>query len=191
MDFSTGLSTLDTILGDSGDITFTSAEKTRALTKAWNDPYVHSDGWDTSLTYAQGTYQYTKPTAVDTIQDIYISPSGSTQPFPAPIDSDLWDLVAGKIQFQQRADYTIPDGYTLYIKGRKKLATTDSITDVQLQEYVLSLAGYNTLTMLGHKKANLFVKNDTTMAELIGLRRELLAEVKEMRARLPKQFESI
>lgn len=191
MDFTTALSTLDTILGDSGNTTFTTAEKSRAMTKAWNDTYVHSDGWDTTLTYTQGTYQYAKPAAVDTIQDIYISPSGSTQPFPAPIDSDLWDLVAGNIQFQQKADYTIPNGYTLYIKGRKKLATTDSITDVQLQEYVLSLAGYNTLTLLTHKKANLFVKNDTTMAELIGLRRELLAEVKEMRARLPKQFESI
>jgi len=190
MDFSTALTNLDTTLGDSGDITFTSGEKTRALTKAWNDPYVWKTGWDTSLSYAQGTYQYTLPAALSTLQDIYISPTGSTQPFPAPIDSNMWEVISGEIQFQQRADYTIPDGYTLYLKGRLKLATTDSISDAQLQEYVLALAGYNTLTMLGHKKANLFVKNDTTMAELIGLRRELLMEVKEMRARLPKQFES-
>jgi hypothetical protein len=190
MDITSALSTLDTVLGDSGDTTFTSTEKTRALTKAWNDPYVVTNVWDTSLTYTQGTYQYTLPAALNTLQDIYISPQGSTQPFPSPINSDMWELVNGKIQFRQRADYLIPNGYTLYLKGHYKLLTTDSIADTNLQEYVLALAGFNTLTMLGHKKANLFVKNDTTMSELIGLRRELLAEVKEYRTRLPKEYES-
>lgn len=190
MDINAALVTLDTILGDSADTTFTPAEKTRALTKAFNDPYVVNPVWDTSLTYTQGTYQYSLPAALSTLQDIYISPSGSTQPFPSPIDNNMWELVNGKIQFRQRADYTIPNGYTLYLKGRYSVKSTDTITDPDMQEYVLALAGYNTLTMLGHKKANLFVKNDTTMGELIGLRRELLAEVKEYRARLPKEYES-
>lgn len=190
MDFSTGLTTLDTILGDSGDITFSVAEKTRALTKAWNDAYVVTVGWDTTLTYKQGTYQYAVPAALSSVMDIYISVTGSTQPFPSPISSDLWEVVDSNIQFHQRADFSIPDGYTLYIKGRYKIQTTDTIDDSLMQEYVLSLAGYNTLTMLGHKKANLFVKNDTTMAELIGLRRELGAEVAEYRTLLPKQYES-
>jgi hypothetical protein len=190
MDFNTGLSTLDTILGDSNDTTFSVAEKTRALTKAWHDPYVFSQGWDTSLTYKQGTYQYAVPAALTTLSDIYISPSGSTQPFPEPVSSDLYEVVNGNIQFRQRADWTIPDGYTLYIKGRHKIDVTDTIDDVMMQEYVLALAGYNTLSLLSHKKANLFVKNDTTMGELIGLRRELITEVKELRAQLPKMYES-
>jgi hypothetical protein len=190
MDTTAALVTLDTILGDSGDITFSPAEKNRALTKAWNDSYVVTDGWDTSLTYTQGIYQYPLPASMTSLMDIYISPSGATQPFPEPIDGDMWELVSGKIQFNQRADNTIPNGYTLYLKGRYKLQTTDTIDDPTMQEYVLALAGFNTLTMLGYKKANLFVKNDTTMAELIGLRRELLAEVNEYRLRLPKQYES-
>jgi hypothetical protein len=190
MDINAALVTLDTILDDNGDVTFTSVEKTRALTKAFNDPFVVNPFWDSSLTYTQGTYQYALPLTLSTLQDIYISPSGSTQPFPSPIDSDMWELVNGNIQFRQRADYLIPNTYVLYLKGYYKLKSTDTITDPNMQEYVLALAGFNTLTMLGHKKANLFVKNDTTMPELIGLRRELLAEVKEYRARLPKAYES-
>ncbi len=190
MDLTSALTTLNTILGDTGDVTFTSTEKTRALTKAWNDSYVFADMWDTSLVYTQGVYKYAAPATLTALRDIYISPSGSTQPFPEPISSDLWELLAGNIQFSQRADRTIPNGYTLYLKGKYKLTTTDTIDDSMMQEYVLSLAGYNTLAMLGQKKANLFVKNDTTMGELIVLRRELLTEVKEMRARLPKAYES-
>lgn len=191
MDFTTALSTLDTILGDSSDTTFTSAEKTRALTKAWNDPYITTDGWDSSLSYTQGTYQYTLPATLSMVQDIYLSPTGNTQPMPEPISSDLWELVNGNIQFNQRADLTIPSTYTLYLKGRLRISTSNSITDPTMQEYVLALAGYNTLALLTHKKANLFVKNDTTMGELIALRRELFADVQTLRAQLPKAFESI
>lgn len=188
MDFDTALTELDTILGDENDITFSDAEKTRALTKAWNDSFVVTEGWDDSLTYSQGTYQYTSP--FEAVSDIYISVSGNTQPMPDPISNDLWELVAGNIQFNQKADYTIPNGYTLYIKGRYKLTTDDTLDTVNLQEYVLALAGYNSLTLLSHKKANLFVKNDVTMSELLGLRQQLLVDIKEARLRLPKAYES-
>lgn len=162
------------------------------MTRAFNDAYVVVTIWDsTSLVYAQGTYQYPLPVTITAIQDIYLSANGSTQPMPDPISSDLWEFVAGNIQFGQRADYIIPSGYVLYLKGRYKLdPTSDTLDTVNLQEYVLSLAGFNTLTLLAHKKANLFIKNDTTMGELIGLRRELLADVKEARTRLAKEYES-
>lgn len=190
MDFATAQSTLDTILGDAANITFSVAEKTRALTRAWNDAWVTKRVWDTSLTYTQGTYQYTRPATITALQDIYISPTGSSQPFPEPISNDLWEEVAGKIQFNQKADYTIPSGSVLYIKGRYKFVTTDSLTTVNMQEYVLALAGYNTLTLLAHKKANLFIKNDTTMGELVALRRELKVDIAESRNRLHKEYES-
>lgn len=185
MDFNAALDELNTTLGDSANITFSADEKTRALTKAWNDPFVVTDGWDDSLTYTQGTYQYSSP--FDAVEDIFLT--GGTAPGD-PISNDLWDLVVGNIQFNQRADNIIPTGSTLYVKGRSKFAITDTLDAVNLQEYVLALAGYNTLTLLSHKKANLFVKNDVTMSELLALRRELLTDVKEARARLPKHYES-
>lgn len=188
--FADALTTLDTILGDSGDVTFTSGEKTRALTKAWRDSHVINEVWDTSLTYTQGTYQYSLPATLSSIRDIYISPTGSSNPFPEPIDNDLWELYNGKIQFNQLADAIIPSTYTLYIKGNYKLLTTDDITDENMQEYVLAIAGVETLKLLAHKKANLFTKNDVTMSELIGLKRELQQDVIDLRRRLRKSWES-
>lgn len=190
MDFNTAKAQLNTILGDSGNITFTDAEKTRALTKAWNDSFVVNTVWDSSLSYAQGTYQYTLPTTLTTVKDIYLSPVGESNPFPEPISNDLWDLVAGNIQFSLSADSIINNGATLYLKGNYKLTTNDTLGTVGLQEYVLSLAGYNTLTMLSHKKANLFVKNDITMGELLSLRQQLMVDIKDARTRLLKEYES-
>lgn len=190
LDFATAETTLDTIIGDAADTTFSSSEKQRALTKAWNDSYVVDEVWDTSLTFATGTYQYTLPNALTTVQDIYISATGSSSPFPDPVDSSFWELVDGKIQFSSQAAAIIPHGYTLYLKGHKKLTTSDSIANTDMQEYVLALAGVETLKLLTHKKANLFTKNDVTMAELIGLRRELQQDVKDLRSKLRRAWES-
>jgi hypothetical protein len=190
MDFNTALSELNTTIGDSNDVTFTSSEKTRALTRSWNDTWVCTEAWDTTLTFTVGTYQYTKPTGVDGIADIYISVTGSNQPMPSPIDSSLWEDVNGNIQFNWRANNLIPTGSVLYIRGRKKLATTDSITDPNMQEYILALAGVNTIRMLSHKKANLFTKNDVTMSELIGLKKDLQSDVVELRRRIRAKWES-
>jgi hypothetical protein len=142
------------------------------------------------LHFSQGTYSYELPTTLSTVQDIYVSVSGETAPSPEPIDNDLWELVDGNIHFNQRADSTIPSGGTLFIKGRYKLTVSDEITKERMQEYVLAVAGANTLTLLTHKKANLFIKNDTTMGELIALRRELMNDVKELRTKLLKEYES-
>lgn len=188
--FATALTELNTIIGDTNDTTFTSSEKTRALTKAWNDSYVINEVFDSSLTYSTGTYQYPLPAALTTVKDIYISPTGSSNPFPDPLDNSLWELVNDKIQFTGLADRVIPHGYTLYIKGNFKLTTTDSITHVNMQEYVLALAGVETLKMLTHKKANLFTKNDVTMSELIGLKRELQNDVVTLRKTLRRSWES-
>lgn len=192
MDSTEALAELNTTLGDSANITFSVDEKTRALKKAWNDSYVVKTVWDDdSLVYSQGTYQYKLPDTITALSDIYVSVPGSNQPMPEPISSDLYDVVDGNIQFGPKADNLLMDGTPLYLKGRYKLDyDTDTLDTVNLQEYVLALAGVNTLSLLAHKKANLFVKNDTTMGELIGLRREFMADVKEARTRLAKEFES-
>jgi hypothetical protein len=44
--------------------------------------------------------------------------------------------------------------------------------------------------MLSHKKANLFTKNDVTMSELIGLKKDLQSDVVELRRRIRAKWES-
>ena len=192
MNYQDTLDQLNITIGDSEDVTFTPEEKQRALTKAWNDSFVVKTVWDSTLTYSSSTYQYTKPTGMTTVKDIYISVSNNvTTDKPQKISKELWEIVDNKIQFNNYADSVIISGSTLYIKGTYKYTTSDTISDVNTQEYITALAGYNTLTALTFKKANLFLKNDTSMSELIALRRELKQEVLEYRAKKARDFESI
>jgi len=190
MNFADTLEQMNIELGDTNNVTFSVEEKTRALQKAWNDSSVVKVEWDSSLTFTTDTYQYSKPSGIDTVKDIYLSPTNSGVDFPEPISSDLWEVVEDKIQFSPLANRIIPNGNTLYIKGNNKLDyTSDTLGTTNLQEYVIALGGYNTLTLLGFKKANLFLKNDTSMSELIALRREFKQDIKEYRTRLPKEYE--
>lgn len=186
------LDQLNITIGDSEDTTFTPEEKERALTKAFNDSYVVKTVWDSTTTYSSGTYQYAKPTGMTTVKDIYISASNNTATDkPQKIDKAAWEIVDDNIQFNNYADSVITSGSTLYIKGNYKYTVSDTISDVNTQEYLTALAGFNTLTALTFKKANLFLKNDTTLSELIALRRELKQEVMEYRAKKARDFESI
>ena len=192
MTFDETLDELNTTIGDTGDITFTPEDKVRALTKAWKDGYVVKTVWDSTLTFSVGTYQYTKPVAITTIKDIYISTSNNTATDPpTKIDKSLWEVVDGNIHFREAAYGLIPTGTTLYVKGNYKLTTNDTLPTSELEEYVIALAGYNTLTVLTFKKANLFLKNDTSLSELIALRRELRQEVLEYRASQVREYESM
>lgn len=191
MDYDATLDELNIILGDTGNVTFTPEEKQRALTKAWKDPYVVKTDWDASLTFDTSTYQYTMPSSLTTVKDIYLSASNSSSDFPEKISSDLWEVVDGNIQFKPGANSVIPDGNTLYLKGNYKLdPDTDTLPTPGLEEYVLALAGSNTIDLLKYKKANLFLKNDTSMSELIALGRDFKLDVKEARNRLQREYES-
>lgn len=174
-------------MGDSDDFTYTPEEKGDAVSEAMSNDYVRKQIWDTSLTYDIGTYQYAKPAGVDVIQDIYIKADNSLDD-PQKVDSNLWEVVGDNIHFKKGRQY-LQDGYTLYIKGWTKYDDTDTITETSLQEYILNLAQLKLLRMLGVKKALRFLKNDTSMAEVVAIKRELEAEVREYRRRQPTSWE--
>lgn len=192
MDFDETLAQVNITLGDTNNVTFSPEEKQRALQQAWNDSNVTEEYWDSSLTFDRNTSDYTKPSGVNNILDIYIYPDNSNTTNKEKIAQDLWEDFGGYIRFKNHANQYIEDGYTLYIKSYKKLDyESDSITGKNLQEYVIALGSWNTLGMLGYKKANLFLKNDTSMAELITLRRELQREIIRLRSSLPRAFVSV
>lgn len=182
--------TLNLRIGDTDDFTFTDVEKSQALTEAFNDPLVTKPIWDSTLAFVYGTYQYTKPTGVDVVQDIYTRAPGDTISEPKQIDSKLWEVVDGNIQFKNEADNYIAEGCTLFIKGKTKYTVDDSIAETNVQEYILNLAVFNLLGMLGHKKVFKFLKNDTSVSEAIAIKREAERHVQEYRRRMPRQFES-
>lgn len=191
MDFQETLDELNITLGDTENVTFTPEEKTRALRKAWNDSYVVDTVFDDTGSFTAGTYNYALPAGMTTISDVFISPSNSTSNAPTTIDSNYYEVSGGNLRFRNDASVYTSSGYGYTVKGYKKLdPDSDTLDTPNLQEYVIALAGFNTLTALGFKKANLFLKNDTTMAELISLRRELEQEVIRLRGKLQRSFES-
>lgn len=188
MNFDALYDQLNIRIGDTDNFTFTQEEKQDALREAFNDEYTKKPIWDSSLTYASGTYQYARPSGVDVIQDIYIKADNSLEE-PEKIASTLWEVVGSNIHFKKGSEI-IPDGYTLYLKGYTKYDENDTIAETAIQEYVMNLAQLKLLRMLGVKKALRFLKNDTSMAEVVTIKRELEAEVRGYQRRQPTAWEA-
>lgn len=188
MDYSDTLDALNIQLGDSGNITFTPEEKARALQKAWNDSFVVKTVWDATTIWAVNTFSYVMPATMDAVKDIYVNrnvDSGNE-----PIAADLWEVIDGNMKFRTATNRIFTVGNIVYVKGNYKFDwNTDTLPTTNLQEYVLASAGFNTISLLKYKKANLFLKNDTTVSELIGLGREFDTERKELRGKLLREVQ--
>jgi len=187
-DFTDLQTKLNTRLHDSDNFTFSVAEKTELLTEAFNDDYVLTPVWDESLTFSTGTFSYTLPVTLTVIKDIFIKPDNN-QDEPEKIAANLWEVVNGVLKFKNGASTVIPDGYTLYLKGNLKYTIDSTVAETNVQEYILNLAQLNALNTLGVIKAMSFLKNDTSMAEIVTIKRELERKVQQYRARLPTAWE--
>lgn len=187
MTFSDSRTQLNILLSNTSGFTFNTDETGQMLTDAWNDKYaVNPIVWDESLTFSISNFTYAIPTTLTTVSEIYITRSSTD--FPTLVDRKLWRVVGGNIKFYDGALQVIPDGFTLRLKGRYKVTTSDTITDIGLQQYIVALAGYNALRYLLLKRTMQFLKNDTSVAEIVATRRELYADVVRWRQQLQSEF---
>lgn len=186
--FAQALVQLALLTSQTANFTFTSDELTQALQTAWNDTYVCNSVWDSSTSFVVGTWQYALPAAVTVVQDLYYT--RTTTDYPERISPELYEIVNGKIQFTVFTPNWINDTNTIYIKGRYKLATTDNLTTDALVNYVISLAAYILLKQLVYKHTLLFLKNDTSMADIINARRDMQQDVLLYRQALLREYES-
>lgn len=182
MQFQDFLNELNNILGDSNNFALSNDQKTQNLTQAFNDNYAVTQVWDSSLTFSINQYKYPLPADITVVNDVYLERDVSQ--FPEYIDRGLWEVIGGNLQFNNIAHWTIPDTYPLWLSGWYKVQKTDTITDVNLQNYILALAGWLCLRNLTYIKLNSFLRNDTTIAELINARREMFGDVTEYRRQL-------
>ena len=184
MDKAAFLDELNVRTGDSDNFTFTEEEKNSAITRAMNDDHVVNEVWDSSLVYSSGTYEYAYPAGVSVVNDILYQ--SSTYENPNPIDSDMWTTVDGSIHFRGRN--TFSDGTGLLVRGLYKYTDTDTINETNLKEYVLANAQLILYTTLLNKRNFRFLKNDTTVSEIVATKRELEREVADYRRKLPKYY---
>lgn len=197
--FTDALTSLTLLTTQTANFTFTSDEVNLALANAWNDGFVVQTVWDSSLTYSTGTWQYPVPDTLDTIKEVYLIlpdfaldtiPPGTSDQYPGKIDSHLWEVVDGQLQFSADAQRYIPDSHILYLKGNSKLQLTDDIPTINLANYVLWLAADNMMLQLLLKSAFVFLRNDTNLAGIVAAQKVTGTKVLEMKQRLFREFQS-
>lgn len=188
MDQAALLAELNIRIGDTDNFTFTSNEKTSAINEAIHDQYVQTDVWDDSLTFDTNTYRYAVPDSLSVVNDIYIRANNTTDE-PEKISGSLWEVVDGYIQFRPGSQ-VIPDGNTLFLRGRLNYTTASTISEISVQEYVLNLAQFHLYKIMLSKKSMRFLKNDTSVAEIVTIKRELERDVLRYRQSLPKSYQA-
>lgn len=185
MDYNAFLSELNILLGDSDNFTFTPEEKQRCLKQAFNDRYVVDTATGT-FTYSNQTRAYALPAGITTVRNLQFNTVDS---WPQTLPGDSYEVINSTIYIDYDYRFKIPTGATMTVIGNDKLTIADTITKTNLQEYILTLAHYNTLALLGTKKTNRFIKNDTNMNEILAIRRELQQNILQQRQSLARNYE--
>lgn len=189
LDFASALTQLKLLTSQTGNFTFTDDEMTQALQTAWQDSYVCTSVYDSSLSFVTGQYQYAIPTSMTIVTGIEFQRTFTD--FPEPISRDIWEVIPGYIQFNVNAPIWLSDGYQMYVKGRYKLALTDSLSTDSLVNYVLTNAAYILLRNLVLKRAFVFLRNDTSMQDIRQARNDMRTDMLYYKQSLQREFEAI
>lgn len=188
--FTDALTQLKLLTSQTSNFTFTDDELTQALQQAWQDSYVCNKVTDTSLTYAAGTWQYPIPTTLTTVTGLRFQRTSTD--FPEPIDRSLYNINTGTgaIEFALAAPSWFDAGQALFVDGRYKLTTDDLLETDALINYVTSNAAYVLLRNLALKRTFVFLRNDTSMADIINARRDMQADMLRYKQSLQREFEA-
>lgn len=153
---------MNTQLRDTGDKTFSIVEKTEALTGAFEDEYVCGVEEQT-LTVVDQRRKYTLD---DTIKSVLsVGFDYANDGFPTPLPASATSFVGGSLVID-RSYMNLYAGKKLYLNVMVKYTIDDDLPEF-LTSYVLNLGIANCAEYLSNIKINRFLKNDTTMGELL------------------------
>ena len=169
------------------NFTFTDDEITQAIQTAWNDPYVVNVVWDSSLSYTDGTWSYTVPSTMNVVRELYFLRDSNAN--PSPISADTYEVVSNNIQFRNSIRRWLTTGNTLYIKGLYKITGDDELETTNQINYVINLAAEILLTNLILKRAFVFLKNDTNMADITRALQVVQGNVLRYKQAILREFE--
>lgn len=180
--YSTLRAQLDTDLRDTDNFTFSAAEKDEALRKAIeDDPYCFDIEIDNATLVTPNTSSY--PAPFDTITDIAID--GYQNGSPVFLSSSLWEQVGDSVIFDNSLTY-LPTGDTLIFYGTNSFTATVGVPRTH-RAYVINLAIAHTLDLLLEGKVNRFLRNDTSLAELMQVRTNKLKDAQALLKAIPNR----
>lgn len=128
------------------------------------------------------------PSTLTTVREISII--RTTGISPERISSDTYEVVDGVLTFNKLIDNYLGTTYTLYLKGFYKIATTDNLTNVRQINYVINLAAEILLNNLVLKRTFVFLRNDTTLADIVRALQVVQGNVLRYKQALHREFES-
>lgn len=157
------LGRMDTELRDSSNLAFTPDEKKEAYQRAIDDESVYAIVEDSDTNFEAGTRAYELDSSYKALLKVEADYIGDG--FPVPVEGNWWSFTDGNLIFTRRA-MNIPDGTQLYLTVGQKLTVDDDVPDY-LVAYVMNMAISYCAEFLANIKVNRFLKNDTTMGDLI------------------------
>lgn len=186
--FDDALTQLKTLTNQEANFTFTDDEMTQALETAWNDAFCSVITWDDSLTFSVGTWQYAVPGTVDVIRELYRQTT--TLDSPERISSDYYEIVDGQIQFMTGIERFLSTGMVIFVKGLTQLTVGDALPTANLVNYVIYSAAEKLLNALIFKHTFVFLRNDTSMADISRALQAIQSQVLRYKQALLREFES-
>jgi hypothetical protein len=188
--FTDALTQLKLLTSQGNNFAFTDDELTQALTEAWNDTNVGRKVTDSSVSFVMGTFTYSKPATLDTISAIWVQ--YATGEPKRKLDRHLYTFPTdGTFEFIDDSRRWLQDNLTLYLVGRHKLTTDDSLDTTALVNYVLNWAAFLLLNRLALKYAFSFLKNDTSMSDILNARNAFQSNALMYKQALQREFEGI
>lgn len=155
---------LNTELGDSDNATFSDTEKNEALTRAFEDEMVAVIERDTSVVITNSLTDYTLLSSIRAIYEIKVDTDGTGN--YRKLSAEAYDYIQPILELTYGYATALPSGSRLKITQLRKLGVNDDIPSKYVP-YVLNQAIAETVAQLQNKKINRFLRNDTTMAELL------------------------
>lgn len=176
------LTRLNIELRDTDNVTFSVLEKTEALTRAIEEEVVAVIEEDASTVLVQGGRTYPLNSQVRNVLGIDID-TGNTG-LPIPLDAEAYTFIAPNLTLASSYINGLPAGSVLYINWLRKLITTDDFPAV-LVPYILNKGIYYTTEELASGKVNRFLRNDTSLAEIIQRGNMALKAANDLKKSLP------
>lgn len=159
----------DVWLDDADNFAFTAAAKDEMMRTAIDDdPFVFKVIEDRSLTTTALTSVYPVDDSYGDIIEVRIDQWGDG--FGTPVSPDGWDFIDGNLIFKP-SHKMMPAGKTLILRVVQKLYNYD-VLDEMLAAYVLHMFAANCMRVLVSRKTGRFLRNQTTLAELMSAMQE-------------------
>jgi hypothetical protein len=171
----------DIATDDTDNFAMTAVAKDSLMKRTINGDSVIHQVVIVPITIIDDVYTYPLDDSYDYVYEMnLIFPNGPTY----PLDRNNWEFLHGNIIIKKK----MVSGTVLSVRARQKLYDYD-VFDEFLTEYIIHMFIVKMLETLASRKTGRFLRNNTTMAELMTTIGEHKTEAMRMKKKLPNRHD--